>query len=303
MPQDPDEYLEAVLQDQTLAPGSDEREELRDRGKQVKKLLRNCFSQHAVSIQYAGSYKKKTMIRASYDLDILCFFAADTDVGDNLKEIYEEVAEALREEYVIEPRRSAIKLLAANDDDPIYVHVDVVPGRYFDEEEGDVWLHQTRGDDQRLKTNPDKQIEHVQESGVREAIKLAKLWREEYGFMLPTFVLELLVIDLLEDMEDEPLTDQMEEFWTQLREREELVVVDPGNEHGNDLSDILDAAAKANLTNAAKWALDKVEADDWEAIFGEVEERSKEEVGDALKGAAASISTSKSSRSYGGNEW
>lgn len=295
---DPNDYLEAVLEDQTLTGGSDELELLRDRGKKVKKLLRNQFSQYSVSIQYAGSYKKKTMIRASYDLDILCFFAADTDVGDTLEEIYDAVADVLREDYIVERKRSAVKLLAATDDDPIYVHVDVVPGRFFDGAEGDVWLHQSHGENDRLKTNPEKQIKYVQKSDVRDAIKLAKLWRERYGFRLATFVLELLVIDLLKDQKDESLANQMTHFWTQLRDRSELVVADPGNKYGNDLSDILDTSAKANLTHAAKWALDRVEDDDWEAIFGEVDMPANEQREDALKAAAASISPDKSSRSY-----
>lgn len=298
-PLDPDEYLETVLQEQTLTSGSDELEALRKQGRKVKQLLRTGTSQHSVSVRYAGSYKKGTMIRASYDLDVLCYFPSDTEIGDNLQEIYEAVAEILEKKYVISRKRSAIKLWdPADDEDPVYFHVDVVPGRFVDGDDGDVWLNQNRGQKDRLKTNPEEQISHVRNSDLRDAIKLAKIWREEYGFELPTFVLELLVIDLLAGREDDSLSDQMERFWSELRERaKDLTVEDPANSN-NDLSDLLDAAARANLLNAAKWALRRVEDDSWDDIFGQVEEQSKGEAAAALKGAAASISDSKTSRSY-----
>lgn len=293
----PDEYLDAVLTDQTLAPGSDELDALRSRGGEVKELLRGEFSEHSPDVRDAGSYTKNTMVRASYDFDVLVYFSHDTDVGENLKEIYDAVRDVLGGEYIVEPKRSAIKLHDATDhDDPVYFHVDVVPGRFMDGDDGDVALHQRHGDKNWLKTNPEKQIEHVRNSGVRDAIKLAKVWREQSGFGLATFVLELLVIDLLEGHEDDSLPDQMRHLWTELQERaDDLTVEDPANA-GNDLSDILDAGAKASLSAAATRALNRVEDEDWEAIFGAVEKKTQEQTAAGLEAAAASISNP--SRSY-----
>lgn len=297
----PNEYLEAVLQDQTLAPGSDELEALQRRGREVKELLRSAFSKHSPSVRNAGSYAKGTMVRASYDFDALCYFSRDTDVGDNLAEIYEGVARALSEEYIVERKRSALRLHDATDhDDPEYFHVDVVPGRFMDGADGDVALHQSAGEKDWLKTNPEKHIQHVQDSGVRDAIKLAKVWREQYGFGVPTFVLELLVIKLLDGHQDEALTDQMVHFWTELRDRgDNLTVNDPANDN-NDLSTVFDASTKITLSAAAEIALDKVEADNWEGVLGKVEAKMKEQVADALSGAAAGAANP--SRSYCSDE-
>lgn len=293
----PDEYLDAVLIDQTLAPGSDELGALRSRGGEVKELLRSEFSEHSPSVRNAGSYKKGTMVRASYDFDVLVYFPHETSVGENLKEIYHAVRDVLAGEYMVEPKRSAIKLHDATDhDDPVYFHVDVVPGRFMEGDKGDVALHQRHGDKNWLKTNPEKQIEHVRDSGVRDAIKLAKVWRENSGFRFATFVLELLVIDLLQGHEADSLSDQMRRLWTELQERaDDLTVEDPANT-SNDLSNILDASAKASLSAAATRALNYLADENWEAIFGKVDEKTQEQTAAGLEAAAAGIS--KPSRSY-----
>lgn len=292
-----DEYLAAVLTDQTLAPGGDELNALRSRGSDVKELLRSEFSEHSPSVRNAGSYKKGTMVRASYDFDVLVYLPHDTGVGENLKEIYDAVRDVLAGEYMVEPKRSAIKLHDATDrDDPVYFHVDVVPGRFMDGDDGDVALHQRHGEKNWLKTNPEKQIEHVRDSGVRDAIKLAKVWRENSGFRLATFVLELLVIDVLESHERDSLSNKMTRFWTELQERaDDLTVEDPANA-SNDLSTILDTGAKASLSAAATHALNYLADENWEAIFGKVEKKSQEQTAAGLKAAAADIS--KPSRSY-----
>lgn len=287
-----DEYLHAVLDEQSLTQNSEELEALRKRGAEVKDLLRSAFSAYSPSVRNAGSFEKGTMVRASYDLDLLCYFPADTDVGENLQEIYDEVASVLVEEYTISKKRSAIKLLDPTDhEDPVYFHVDVVPGRFIDGPDGDVHLHQRSGEKNYLKTNPEKQIGHVRDSGVRPAIKLAKVWRERSGFSLATFVLELLVIDLLDGREDDALEEQLKHFWSELKEQaDSLSVTDPANDN-NDLSEILDAGAKAALARAAERALDRVEDEDWKAIFGEVEELDKDEKVEAAKAMGASVST------------
>lgn len=293
----PNEYLEAVLQDQTLARGSDEYEALQRRGREVKELLRTAFSEHSPSVRNAGSYEKGTMVRPSYDFDALCYFPRETDVGGNLAEIYDEVARVLSEEYMVERKRSALRLHDATDhDDPEYFHVDVVPGRFMDGADGDVALHQSAGEKDWLKTNPEKHIRHVRDSGLRDTIKLTKVWRENYGFRIPTFVLELLVIKILDGHQDEDLDEQMVHLWTELRDRaDSLTVKDPANEN-NDLSTVFDASAKATLSHAARVALDKVAADNWEGILGKVEAGTKEQVADALRGAAAAAANP--SRSY-----
>lgn len=284
----PIDYLEAVLSDQELT--EDEFEALRERRDEIKNLLQSSFSDESPSIRDAGSYAKKTMIRESYDYDLLCYFDSDTGVGDTLKEIYDAVDEALSEEYLTERKRSALKILnPTEDEDPEYFHVDAVPGRFVDGSDGDVFLHQEGGDKERLKTNPEEQISHVRDSGVRSAIKLMKLWRERRALTVATFVLELLVIDLLEGREDESLPDQLLHVWNELSERgEDLTVEDPANS-SNDLGDLFDDGTKAALSRAAGTTLDRIEEIGWESVFGEVEEEKKEEKAAKVASAASAV--------------
>jgi len=110
------EYLEAILADQTLEEGGEELKALRAHRKDVEDLLRAKFGLGGPSIRYGGSYKKGTMNRDSYDLDMTCYFGReDTVAGTTLKEIYENVEEALREKYWTERKGSAIRLRSLDD--------------------------------------------------------------------------------------------------------------------------------------------------------------------------------------------
>ena len=88
-----------------------------------------------------------------------------------------------------------LRLHSRDPKDRLDLRVDVVPGRYVDEKGGDVFLHQTSGDKNWLKTNLDVHINHIKNSQVTDAIRLIKLWRVRNHLSVRTFVLELL--DLL----------------------------------------------------------------------------------------------------------
>lgn len=293
-----DEYLEEVRRNQSFAPDDPEIETLRSRAGDVKELLQTELSTHAPAVRNAGSYRKGTMIRESYDFDILVYFDHDTDVGDTLKEIRDVVKEVLDKEYIAEPRRSALRILDANEpEDPTYFHIDVVPGRFIDGDDGDVAIYQEGGEKGWLKTNPEIHISHIQKSGVRDAIKLLKFWNlRRFGQPMQTFILELLTVKLLDGMADRKLSVQLEHVWTQFRDHpDSLCVTDPANSN-NDLTDALDAAARSQLAVDAQQALDRIADEDWEAIFGEVEKQSVEDETNALE--AAAVVTSSPSRPY-----
>lgn len=102
---DSQKYLEEVLKLQTLTEESVEIKALRKERDRVEKILRDYFKDIPVSIQYAGSYKKDTMIRESYDLDITCYFNnGDTEAGETLEEIFLNVQKALSSEYYVESK-------------------------------------------------------------------------------------------------------------------------------------------------------------------------------------------------------
>jgi hypothetical protein len=269
------EYLEAILADQTLEEGGEELKALRAHRKDVEDLLRAKVGLGGPSIRYGGSYKKGTMNRDSYDLDMTCYFGReDTVAGTTLKEIYENVEEALREKYWTERKGSAIRLRSLDDLRSDF-HIDVVPGRFVEGKEGDVHLYRSNGDKAYLKTNLDVHIDHVQGSGAVPAIRLMKLWSVRRYVEVKTFALELLAIKLLEGKSKQALADQLEHVLTELRDHSDsLAIVDPANAN-NDLGELLNEAVRFNLQSAAEATLRSVEENGWEAIFGPAEKKEK----------------------------
>jgi len=269
----PDEYLQAVLTGQAFAPDSPELADLQTHGSEVKAVLSKKFGT-AARLREAGSKKKGTMIRESYDLDLACYFPHDDNsAGETIPEIYENVEGTLQEEYLVVRKGCAVRVWDRSGQ--VDFHVDVVPGRFVEDDDGDVFLYLSSGDKNRLRTNLDVHIAHVRDSGVREAIKLGKLWRTRNLIPMKTFPLELLVIDLLKDMTSSALSEQLMHVWIQFRdEADNLSAEDPANPSGNDLSELVDAV-RLQLSSVAAATLRTVENNGWEAVFGEVQEKAQ----------------------------
>lgn len=288
-----DEYLSEVLASQALGDDSDELKALQTHRADVEKLIRDNFKNTALTIRYAGSKAKGTMNKESYDLDIVSYVASgDNTAGETLENIYENHKKALGKKYVVEPKGSALRIKGC---DPVNLgvdfHIDVVPGRFTDDTKTDAYLYQSGGDKTRLKTNLDVHLDHVRNSGVIDAIRIAKLWRVRNGLPVRTFVLELAVIKLLKDQKKKSLSAQMEHFWTELRDNSaNLCIEDPANLNGNDLSKCLDDNLKSQLASAAKRTLEQVKSSGWEAVFGNVQRQEKAARIEILR-SAASVAT------------
>lgn len=285
------EYLAKVLRLQALEEGSEELKALQERRAEVEKHICAAFEKSSPTIRYGGSKAKGTMIREAYDLDIISYFAnGDTGAGETLEDIYNNVKEALGKHYFVIPKASALRLTNLS---PAHrgvdFHIDVVPGRFTDESKTDAYLYLSTGEKGRLKTNLDVHIEHVRDSGVADAIRLVKLWKVRNGVNLKSFVLELLVIDLLQDKKT-GLASQLEHIWTELRDgSEDISVEDPANPTGNDLSGIWNDSVKAELTAVARRTLSLIEESGWEAVFDPVEEKTATDKKDNLIRAAAAV--------------
>lgn len=285
-----DEYLSQVLASQSLGDGSDEVKAMQTHRADVEKLIRDTHSDTVLTIRYAGSKAKGTMNKESYDLDIISYVnSGDNTAGETLEEIYNNTKKTLATKYTVEPKGSALRLKGCDPQNlGIDFHIDVVPGRFTDDTKTDAYLYQSGGDKQRLKTNLDVHLDYVRDSGVIDAIRVAKLWRVRNGIPIRTFVLELAVIKLLEGKKKETLSSQMKHFWTELRDNTaNLTVEDPANPSGNDLSKCLDDGLKSQLAATAKRTLDQIESSGWEAVFGTVEKQEKAARVEILRQAAA----------------
>ena len=267
----PDGFLQAVLAEQTLEEGSVEREELLAEHERVRSLLVSNLIEATPLIEVGGSMAKETLVRAGFDLDTICYFANDDDgAGDTLREIREAVEAALKTEYVVEPKRSALRI-SGRKKGTMTFSVDVVPGRFVDDVRDDVFLFQEGGDKERLKTNLRKHISHIKGSGHTDVIRLAKLWKLRADLDIKTFVLDLLVVEILAATQTSGLEDRLVTVWKALRDDiDSLNIEDPANPTGNDLASIFGDDERETLSAAATIALDLVEAGDWEALFGKL---------------------------------
>jgi hypothetical protein len=281
------EYLESVLLEQALGADSPELRALRTHREDVEDLLRESFAEASPAIRYGGSYAKGTMNRDSYDLDLACYFERDdSDAGDTLQQIYDNVERALATKYRIERKSSAVRLHDCEVGTDF--HIDVVPGRFVDEEADDVFLYQSSGEKGRLKTNLNVHIAHVKESGLIPTVRLLKLWAVRYHLGVKTFVLELLAVDLLSGKKQASLADQLSYVFEQLRDHSDgLSVEDPANPTGNDLSELLSATVRFTLAASSRQTLEHVRVSGWESVFGETQQSAKAKKIAALEQLAA----------------
>ncbi len=295
------DYLKSVLRSQDLLEDGPELRDIERNRKDVERLLRAKFGE-APKIRYGGSHAKKTMIRVSYDVDIHCYFARGCTVaGETLKEIYDNVAKTLEGKYILQRKQSALRLTRADEAmRALDLHIDVVPGRFVEGDEGDVNIFQNEINEDWRKTNLDVHIRVIRDSGLRDAIRLLKLWKVRYGLThFKTFILELLVIGLLRGHKDDELEDQLSNVLKTFRdESDQLSVKDPANPEGNELSTLMDEA-RVGLCTTAGTTLSVVENSGWEGIFGSPEIETDEMKRARLKSIAVGIPREATSKPWG----
>ncbi|MFM9845865.1 MAG: hypothetical protein ACKVP3_01735, partial [Hyphomicrobiaceae bacterium] len=157
-------------------------------------------------------------------------------------------------------------------DDERDLHIDVVPGRFIDDSDTDAYVHQNGRPQEKgwLKTNLDRHVSYVIESGCVPEIRLAKIWRHCAGVSVRTFPLELLVIKILNTTDVAGLDNRFTEVLERFRDKiHSLSITDPANE-GNDLSDALNPSVRTAISAAAAATLLTVSRAGWAAIFSKV---------------------------------
>jgi hypothetical protein len=299
-----EEYLNKILKTQTLDENGDELKRLRRRRNDVEKRLRDKYGS-APSIRYGGSKAKGTMVKDSYDLDVICYFDNDDNTaGNTLQEIYESVVETLQDDYYVERKPSAVRLKCKDSDHIEDYHIDVVPGRFVNDDREDVFLYRHSAEKGRQKTNLDVHIDHVKGSGVVDGVRLSKLWRVRNSMSVRNFILELLAIELLKGKKDKPLTEQLKHFWTELRDNiDNITIEDPANPTGNDITELFSTAIKLELLDAAKVALQRAANDDWKSIFGDLPEGADDKSASAKSnGSSTSARIFVPKPSFGGDQ-
>lgn len=264
------QYLQDLLASQRLDETSNEWKELDDEATLIEEIIRKEYP--GSMFTHGGSRAKGTIIREDYDLDEVTYFQNDdTAPGETLEEIYENIAKLLAKHYNVRRKRSALRLSMKDGRD---LKVDVVPGRYVDGTNTDVFIHQNEGSKERLKTNIVKHIAYVRNSGCTDVIMLGKFWRTRNGIEIKTFPLELLVIVVLKDDNSGTLEDRFVRVLTAFADEiDALNIEDPANPTGNDLSHALTDKIRKSLSKVATDTLAAVDDYGWEHVFGKIEKQ------------------------------
>lgn len=266
--------LNELLEAQRIAQDSNEMREMQEHRAAIEAIINDAFPGTSKTIKYGGSKAKHTMILERYDLDIIVYVHDGEDgLGTTLKDIYENVAEALEKEYRVERKNCALRLSTRTSDTETQdLHIDVVPGRYVDDTRSDAYLHQNEGDKDRLKTNLQTHIDHIKNCEGRDTLKFLKLMRVRHDLEVKQFALDLLGVDLLEGKAGESLEGQLSHVLETIRDSDgPLSIEDPANPTGNDLSDYLTDYIWADLQQVASTMLSDANSNGWSAAYGETE--------------------------------
>jgi hypothetical protein len=224
-----DQYVQAVI-NRHRATGQ-------KRFPQLERQIHAWAGKNLESIAIAGSQAKKTALQDS-DLDL--FLSLSPALPGPMSAIHTSLAAHLHE-YSPQPRNVSVRILIDN------VKVDLVPGRRREDSTNHT-LWQLRHNTW-LQTDISEQIRHVRSSGLINEILALKIWTRQHALRLPSFALELAVIQALQ-----PKHHIAKSFLTLLeylaKDFPKSRLIDPANSN-NIVSECLTQEQKQSIAEAA----------------------------------------------------
>jgi hypothetical protein len=207
---------------------------------------------------YGGSLGKRTMIKASYDLDLVMYWPQGTTYA--IRDIYDAVGNVLKRHWSFVNSKTVAWELPFQGG----FHIDVVPGRALDVQYREANLYRT-DTTTTLKTSLKRHIDVVRNSGRGDAIRLMKLWRVRKAVPFKkSFLLELMTIEGCKGKLVGDLEGQVLGALTYIKDNiRTCSFEDPANTN-NSLSDDLDAFTRSRIQVAAGAAMS---ARYWSEVF------------------------------------
>jgi len=183
----PDEYVRLVLTKYDLPGGEGSPAELA--AADLAKPITEWAGRFLLGIRPCGSYAKGTRITGGTDIDLLVSLGPRTPL--DVDKLYERFFTFLKGKGY-KPVRGNVSIGLQHHG----LEVDMVPARQEWGGSNDHRIFET--EHQRVtRTNFDTHRRVVQESDVVEEIRLVKIWRLLRNLRLPSFCLELAVMDAL----------------------------------------------------------------------------------------------------------
>lgn len=255
-----EEYLKKILTDQDPSDGL--RKMLQNTRGYFEKILREGIDESNVRFYYAGSYKKGTMIKESFDLDLVLYHPHTTK--KSLRDIYFDT-KAIIQSKGYNPKQKNVALQCSLEHDTYgSYHLDVVPGRAIDDTYEYANLYKSK-EDTSMRTSVKAHVEAVQQTRHRDIIKLLKLWKVRKGFYCPTFILEALVMRYTNTSNiPADLPNLLNNCFKYISDHiMQIRLVDPANSN-NILSNELPQSQKQQIQIHARQAYN---AKKWEEVF------------------------------------
>jgi hypothetical protein len=181
----PDQYLGAVLE--KYDPYRSGRlAQVQAAGTDVAEAMRSWFSQSLAEVLWSGSYAKGTTVLPSTDTDLFLSFHPNTDA---LRDMFSEVEKAAAQ-LKWNPKRQSVSLRITYNG----VAIDLVPGRRQSSTTTDHSIYRTCARTW-TKTNVQTHIDTVKASGLSQAMRVIKVWRNLRKLSFPSFAVELVVME------------------------------------------------------------------------------------------------------------
>ncbi|MFX0103637.1 MAG: hypothetical protein ACFFCS_29010 [Candidatus Hodarchaeota archaeon] len=257
-------YLTGLIHAQRI-PESYERELQKDR-ERIEKIVYDIEDLVNPTPYYGGSKGKNTMVKESYDLDIVLYYPSEED--HSVEKIQDMVFDALVDSELNPVRKNvAIRVLKRSD-----YHIDVVPGKRIKGSDDDAYIYKSETN-KRFKTSVKKHIESIRESAERGVLKLMKLWKIRNCVVMPSFVLEQITIKALEKVNNSVLLEHKLKIVFEFIVKNLLTInlPDPANP-SNIITDeeVISLNEKRIAVGAARWTIednDLTKLNGWQEIF------------------------------------
>ncbi len=218
----------------------------------IAPLIRTWGNGYVDNLSLSGSYAKGTAVPGGTDVDL--FISLSSTLTESLSSIYNKLYNHMIQNGYPSAKRQNVSIGIKVDG----MHVDLVPARQQDVNSSDHSLWRRRVGNW-TKTNVLTHIRVVSGSGRLSEIRLMKIWRNQKNLDLPSFLLELIVIEALSanstvanggDLSANIVT--VLQFLS--KKIETCRIVDPANTN-NVISDDLTAAEKKVIAQAATRSL------------------------------------------------
>lgn len=217
--------------------------------------VRSCINNNINGkkrIYMAGSFKKKTMIKRYYDLDMFIIWAPGFIPLNEIEDLFYMVRDALNTKWKrIWKKRVGWRIPYEND-----FHVDVIPSIEDENDSNFSYLYNCY-EKTTLRTSMQVHMVQIEKYNRRDVIKLLKLWKNRRKVPIKTFLLEIITHIACYNITRGSLSEQLEavfEFITENIVNDSFY--DPANRN-NIISVDLTRDEKLEIRNKALNALNR----------------------------------------------